>query len=141
VPSKRRQDDDESMLDDDEKESVKDEDADEDGEEETEAETLNLEQAEEEEAEEEEEDEDDEEFVEATVEDLARRRIFQTEAEETLESITLEEVKDVLKERGMEMSLASRLKKFLSEVIGDGEMESWEEAWQEAINRLEEEIG
>jgi hypothetical protein len=139
VPRKRRQEDDKELRDDDEvseKDAEKEDDEEGDDEEEG---TVNLDKAEEEE----EDDDDDEDegekgFVEETVEDIERRRLFQTEAEDILENLTQADYVEVLKENEMDPKLALKLKKILAEVIREGEMDDMEEAWDEAVDRLEE---
>ncbi len=118
--------------------SAKEEDDDEedDGED-----TIGLDEAEEEEEDDDEDDDEDEEGEEKaglSVEELERKRLFQGEAEEILESLTLDEVKEVLSDNELSVSLAPRLKKLLVEVIGEGEVTSMDDAWDEALERLEE---
>ena len=38
----------------------------------------------------------------------------------------------------MEVGLAAKLKKFLTEVIREGEVDNMDDAWEEAMDRLEE---
>lgn len=136
---KSRHEDDDEMKEEDDRAGTNptdDEDEDDDGED-----TIGLDEAEEEE-EDDEDDEDDEEEGEEkaglSVEELERKRLFQGEAEEILESLTLDEVKEVLVENDLSTSLAARLKKLLVEVIGEGEVTSMDDAWDEALERLEE---
>ena len=139
MPRKRRHDDDKELRDDDEMSEKDIEKEDDEEEDEDDEETVGLDKAEEEE---EEDDDDDDEgekgFVAETVEDIERRRLFQTEAEDVLENLTQADYVEVLKENEMDPKLAMKLKKFLAEVIREGEMDDMEEAWDEAIDRLEE---
>jgi hypothetical protein len=102
-------------------------------------ETLGLDEAEEEEEDDDDEDED-EEFVKDSVATIESRRLFQHEAEDILEALTLDDVQEVLKDNSLETIHAVRLKKILVDVVEKGELDNWEDAWQEAIRRLEEEI-
>jgi hypothetical protein len=97
-----------------------------------------AEEEEEDEDEDEEEDEEDEEKIVLSVDDIERRKIFQSEAEEILEHLVLDDLKEVLSENEMETSLAPRLRKFLVEVIHEGEVDNMDDAWEEALERLEE---
>ena len=136
---KRRHEEDKELRDDDEmsEKDVKDEDGEEDDEEGGEA--VDLDSAEEEDEDDDDDDDDGEKgFVEETVEDIERRRLFQTEAEDVLENLTQADYVEVLKENEMDPKLALKLKKILAEVIREGEMDDMEEAWDEAIERLEE---
>jgi hypothetical protein len=139
LPRKSRHEDDETLEDDDAPGSRKggddDDDADDDDED-----TIDLDTAEEEEEDddEEEDDEDDEEKAVVSVDDLERRKVFQSEAEEILEHLTLDDIKEVLSENEQETSLAPKLRKFLVEVIHEGEVENMDDAWEEALDRLEE---
>ena len=83
-------------------------------------------------------EEDDEEAKVVSVDDLERRKVFQSEAEEILEHLTLEDIKEVLSENEQETSLAPKLRKFLVEVIHQGEVDNMDDAWEEALERLEE---
>jgi len=136
VPRKHRADDDDNMEDDDDQvvgAAKEDDDDDED--------TLGLDEAEEEESEDEESDEDDDdEFVKDSVATLESRRLFQHEAEEILENLTLEDVQEVLKDNEIDVKHAARLKRLLGQVVDEGELDKWEDAWEEAIGRLQEEI-
>jgi len=124
--------DDESMDDDREKD-LKDDEEDDD------EDTIGLDEAEEEEEDDDDdEDDEDEEQKGASADDLERRRLFQGEAEEILENLTLEDVKEVLSENDMDLAMASRLKKLLTQVIAEGEVTSMDDAWDEALERLEE---
>jgi len=140
MPRKQRTDDDGEMMEDDDDRVVggsksKNDDDDQ------EVETLGLDEAEEEEEKEDDDEEDDEEeFVKDTVATLETRRVFQHEAEEILDNLTLEDVQEVLRENEIEISHAGRLKRILAKVIEEGEMDNWEEAWEEAVDRLEEEL-
>lgn len=129
----------EEMMEDEEmgEEDVEEEEEEEDEEDDEEDGTIALEQAEEEEEEEEEDDEDDE-AVDDSVEAVERRRLFQHEAEEFLENLTLDDVREVLRENDMAESQAPKLKKFLIDVINEGEMDNLDDAWDEALDRLEE---
>ncbi len=135
---KRRHEEDEEMSDDDEREKAVDEDEDEDDDDDDD--TIGLEEAEEEEEDDDDvdDDDDDEDDAAESVEDIERKRLFQIEAEEILENLTLDDVKEVLKEYEMEASLASRLKKLLVEVINEGDVDTMDDAWDEAVERLEE---
>jgi hypothetical protein len=138
LPRKSRQEDDEKLEDDDAPGSRKnddDDDLDDDDED-----TIDLDTAEEEEEDEdEEEDEEDEEKkAVVSVDDLERRKVFQSEAEEILEHLTLDDIKEVLSENEQETSLAPKLRKFLVEVIHEGEVDNMDDAWEEALDRLEE---
>ncbi len=99
--------------------------------------TIDLDSAEKEEKEDD-DDEDDDEDDKRSVEKIEARRLFQGEAEEILEHITLEDVTEVLRENEMEVEDAPKLKRFLHEVVAEGEVVSMEEAWEEALTRLEE---
>lgn len=109
-----------------------------DDEEDGDEDTIDLEEAEEEEEAEAAEDED-ETLIKESVEDLEKKRLFLSEAEEALESLTLDEIREVLKDNEMDPKLASRLKKLLSEVVEEGEVTSMEDAWGAAIEKLDEE--
>lgn len=113
---------------------------DDDEEDDDEEDTIDLDTAEEEEEDEDddEEDEDDEEKTAVSVDDLERRKVFQSEAEEILEHLTLDDIKEVLSENEQETSLAPKLRKFLVEVIHEGEVDNMDDAWEEALDRLEE---
>jgi hypothetical protein len=101
--------------------------------------TIDLDSAEEEEEDDDDEDdEDDEKVTNDSVEKIEARRLFQGEAEEILEHITLDDVTEVLRENDMEVEDAPKLKRFLHEVVAEGEVVSMEEAWEEALTRLEE---
>lgn len=129
----RHEEDDESMEDKDlEGKEFEDEDDDDDDD------TIGLSEAEEEEEDDDDDEDEDENLLDESAEDLERKRLFQEEAEEILEGLTLEDVKDVLKERDMDPSLAPKLKKILVGVVEDGEATSMDEVWEEAIERLEE---
>lgn len=130
--------DDDEMIEDEEIEDDEDDDEDDDDEDEDDEDTIDLDSAEEEEEDDDDDDDEDEKLLGNSVEDIERRKLFQTEAEEVLENMTLDDVKEVLKENDLDQNLAPRLKKLLAEVIGEGEMESMDDAWDEAIERLEE---
>ena len=136
---KRRHEEDEETFDDDEREEAADEDEDdEDGDDDED--TIDLDSAEEEEDDDDDVDDDDDEDddAEESADDLERKRLFQIEAEEVLESLTLDDVKEVLKENELDVKLAPRLKKLLVEVIAEGDVDSMDDAWEEAVERLEE---
>lgn len=137
---KRGHEEDPELMDDDEMDDKKPGDDDEDDEEDDDdddEDTIGLDEAEEEE---DDEDEEDEEEAPAgkSVEDIERRRLFQNEAEEILENLTLEDVREVLRENDLEEGLAPKLKKLLAEVINEGEMDNLDDAWDEALERLED---
>lgn len=94
--------------------------------------------------EDEDEDEDEEEdggfLDEEEIEEMDACRIFQEEAQEILEHLTMDEVREVLKERGFDPEHGPRLRQLLREVIDQGEVSSWEEAWDAALEALEDEI-
>jgi len=127
-------------MDDDEIEDKAVKDDDDEDDDDDDEDTIALDEAEEEEEDDDDVDDDDEDEEEAgkSVEEIERRRLFQGEAEEILENLTLEDVKEVLKENDLEEALASRLKKLVVEVINEGEVTSMDDAWDEAIERLEE---
>ena len=131
---------DEEPMDDDEIEDKAVKDDDDEDDDDDDEDTIALDEAEEEEEDDDDVDDDDEDEEEAgkSVEEIERRRLFQGEAEEILENLTLEDVKEVLKENDLEEALASRLKKLVVEVINEGEVTSMDDAWDEAIERLEE---
>jgi hypothetical protein len=138
LPRKRGHEEDEDLKDDDEmdgKESDDDEDEDDDDED-----TIDLDKAEEEEEDDDDVDDDDEDEEDSgkTVEQIERQKLFQAEAEDILESLTMDDVREVLKENDLEITLASKLKKLLVEVVNEGEVVSMDEAWDEAIERLDE---
>jgi hypothetical protein len=134
---KRHHEEDDEIMDDDELEGKEDDDEDEEDDEEDDEDTIDLDQAEEEEDDDDLEDED-EKGLGRSVDDIERRRIFQNEAEEVLEGLTLEDIREVLKENDQDESLAPRLKRILAEVVNEGEASSMEEVWEEALGRLEE---
>ncbi len=135
MPRKSRHED-EELEDDKPASSRKEEDDDEDDDEDT----IDLDTAEEEEEDDDDEDdEDDEEEAKVvSVDDLERRKVFQSEAEEILEHLTMDDIKEVLSENEQETSLAPKLRKFLVEVIHQGEVDNMDDAWEEALERLEE---
>ncbi len=125
-------DDEESME---EEDDVEDEDEEEEDDEE---ETIGLDDAEDEE---EDEDEDEDEKEEgADTSDKDRKKLFQAEAEDFLENLTLDEVKEVLEENEMDEALAPRLKKLLIEVINEGDVDdlddAWDVPWSASTNRM-----
>jgi hypothetical protein len=136
---KRRQedefkDDDELEDDDDDIEEEEDEDEEEDDDD-----TIDLDKAEKEEKDDDDDDdEDEEEGLKKSVEEIERQRLFQHEAEDVLENLTMDDVREILKEAELEESLAPRLKKLLVEVINEGDVVTMDEAWEEALERLEE---
>ncbi len=140
MPRKRH--DEEEMDDEDiEKPKAKEEDDDDDDDlDDDDEDTIDLDKAEEEEEDDDDVDDDDEDEEKAgdSVEEIERKRLFQAQAEEVLESLTMEDVKEVLRENEMEVSLAPKLKKALLEVVNEGEVATMDEAWGEAIERLEE---
>ena len=71
--------------------------------------------------------------------DLEKKRLFLNEAEEAMESLSLDDIREVLKDNEMDPKLAPRLKKLLVEVVEEGKVFSMEEAWEEALDRLDEE--
>ena len=136
---KSRHEDDEKLEDDDAPGSRKADDNDDDLDDDDE-DTIDLDTAEEEEEDDDDEDDDeDEEKAEVvSVDDLERRKVFQSEAEEILEHLTIDDIKEVLSENEQETSLAPKLRKFLVEVIHEGEVDNMDDAWEEALERLEE---
>jgi len=104
--------------------------------------TIDLDTAEDEEEDEDDDDEDDEDDDDdaESVDQIERRRLFQAEAEEILEHLTLDDVKEVLVENDLDGGLAAKLKRFLTEVIREGEVDNMDDAWEEAMDRLEEEV-
>lgn len=98
---------------------------------------VGLEEVEEDE---EDEDEDEDEDLEESVEELEQRRIFETEAEEILEHLTLNDYKEKLEEEEISSKYAGQLKRLLKQVIQDGAVLSMEDAWDEALERLQDEI-
>jgi hypothetical protein len=134
LPRKSRHED-EELEDDKPASGRKEEDDDEDDDEDT----IDLDTAEEEEEDDDDDDEDDDEEAKVvSVDDLERRKVFQSEAEEILEHLTMEDIKEVLSENEQETSLAPKLRKFLVEVIHQGEVDNMDDAWEEALERLEE---
>ena len=102
--------------------------------------TIDLDEAEAEEEDEDDSDEDeDDEIMGQSVEDVEKKRLFQNEAEDALEHLTLDDMREVLTENDMDTALAPKLKKLLAEVVSEGEAVSMDEAWEEALARLEEE--
>lgn len=134
MPRKSRHED-EELEDDKPVSGRKEEDDDEDDDEDT----IDLDTAEEEEEDDDDDDEDDDEEAKVvSVDDLERRKVFQSEAEEILEHLTMDDIKEVLSENEQETSLAPKLRKFLVEVIHQGEVDNMDDAWEEALERLEE---
>ncbi|HVZ81163.1 MAG TPA: hypothetical protein VHE12_10285 [bacterium] len=139
MPRKRGHEDDEDLVEDDlEDDDDQVEDDEDDEEDDDDDDTIDLDQAEEEEKEDEDDSDDDDEDGES-VDTIERRRLFQNEAEELLENMTLEDVREVLRENELDESQAQRLRKLLNEVVDEGEVVSMDEAWEEALERLEEE--
>lgn len=135
MPRKSRHEEDE-LEDDKPASGRKEEDDDEDDDDED---TIDLDTAEEEEEDDDDEDDDDDEEAKVvSVDDLERRKVFQSEAEEILEHLTMDDIKEVLSENEQETSLAPKLRKFLVEVIHQGEVDNMDDAWEEALERLEE---
>ena len=137
MPRKRH---DEDEMDDEDVENPKEKKADDDDLDDDDEDTIDLDKAEEEEDDDDDVDEDDEDEEKAgdSVEEIERKRLFQAQAEDVLESLTMEDVKEVLRENEMEVGLAPKLKKALLEVINEGEVATMDEAWEEAVERLEE---
>ena len=130
-----------SNHDEDDVEDIDDDDAvagKEDDDEDDDEDTIDLDSAEKEEEDDDDDDEDEDEENKVSVEKLEARRLFQGEAEEILEHITLEDVTEVLRENDMDVEDAVKLKRFLHEVVAEGEVTSMEEAWEEALTRVEE---
>jgi hypothetical protein len=141
LPRKRGHEEDEDIKDDDEMEDKKTVDDDDDDEDDDDEDVIDLDKAEEEEDDDDDvddDDDDDEADKGKSVEQIERQKLFQAEAEDVLESLTMDDVREVLKESDLEESLAPKLKKFLVEVINEGEVVSMDEAWEEAIERLDE---
>ena len=140
MPRKSRHEEDDELEDDKPASGRKDDDDDLDDDDED---TIDLDTAEEEEEDEDDDDdeEDDEEAKVVSVDDLERRKVFQSEAEEILEHLTIDDLKEVLSENEQEASLANKLRKFLVEVIHEGEVDNMDDAWEEALDRLEESEG
>ncbi|HEY5039638.1 MAG TPA: hypothetical protein VIJ93_11245 [bacterium] len=140
----RKKHDEEDELEDDEQKKEKEEDDDDAAADDDEVETIDLDKAKEEEEDDddddddEDDDEDEEKSAGKTVEEIERRKVFQHEAEEVLESLTLDDFKEVLEENDMEAKLVPKLKKALADVIREGEMTSMDDAWEEALERLED---
>jgi len=137
---KRRHDGDDDMVDDDERETAVDEDDDEDEGDDDDEDTIALDEAEEEEEDDDDVDDDDEDDddTKESADDIERKRLFQTEAEEILENLTLDDVKEVLKENELDAKFAPKLKKLLAEVIEEGDVDNMDDAWDEAVERLED---
>jgi hypothetical protein len=130
-----------SNHDEDDIEDLDDDDAaadEEDDEDDDDEDTIDLDSAEKEEEDDDDDEDDDEEEKNKSVEKIEARRLFQGEAEEILDHITLEDVTEVLRENEMDVEDAPKLKRFLHEVVAEGEVVSMEEAWEEALTRLEE---
>jgi hypothetical protein len=142
LPRKPRNEDSEDMRDDDEITERKSEDKEDDDDDDLDDDddTIDLDSAEDEEDDDDDEDddEDDEEAREESVETIERRRLFQAQAEDVLETLTMDDVKEVLKENELDVKLAPKLKKILVEVVNEGEVTTMDEAWEEAVERLED---
>jgi hypothetical protein len=138
LPRKRNN---EDEMDDEDVENPKAEEEDDDDDDlDDDEDTIDLDKAEEEEDDDDDVDDDDDEDEDAkdSVEEIERKRLFQAQAEEVLETLTMDDVKEVLKENEMDLSLAPKLKKALLEVVNEGEVATMDEAWEEAVERLEE---
>jgi hypothetical protein len=139
LPRKRRHNEEEIKDDDEMEAKLEDDDEDDEKEDDEDDDTIDLDQAEEEEDDDDDEEDDEtEEFIGETVEVIERRKLFQSEAEDILENLTLEDYKEVLKDKDLNPILAPKLKKFLVEVINKGEVTSMDEAWESALERLQE---
>ena len=138
MPRKSRHEDEEALDDDVEKEEDLEED-DDDEEDDEDDDTIDLDTAEEEEEDDDDEDDEDDDDPAVSVDVLEKRRLFQNEAEELMENMTMEDVREVLREADLDEDMAPRLKKILVEVIDEGEAISMDEAWDEALERLEDE--
>ncbi len=135
MPRKRNED---EMDDDEVDDKPVKSDEDDDDEDDDDDDTIDLDSAEEEEDDDDDVDDDDDDEKDDSVETLERKRLFQAQAEEVLETLTMEDVKEVLKENDMDVSLAPKLKKALLEVVNESEVATMDEAWEEAVDRLEE---
>jgi len=135
---KRGHEDDEEMVDNEEVDDEEVEDEEDDDDDDDDDDTIALDEAEEEEEDDDDDDEDDEDSVKDSVESIERRRLFQTESEELLENLTMDDVREILKENDLDEALAPKLKKLLVEVINEGEVDNLDDAWDEALERLEE---
>ena len=136
MPRKRNED---EMDDDEVDDKPVKSDEDDDDEDDDDDDTIDLDSAEEEEDDDDDVDDDDEDDEkDDSVETLERKRLFQAQAEEVLETLTMDDVKEVLKENDMDVSLAPKLKKALLEVVNESEVATMDEAWEEAVDRLEE---
>lgn len=137
-PKRRHEEDDNSVDDEmDEEKEDREDDEDED-EDDDDDDTIDLDSAEEEE-EDDDDDDDDDDDSEESVDEIERRKLFQNESEELMDALTLEDVREVLRENDLDEALAPKLKKILGAVIDEGEVGSMDEAWAEALERLEEE--
>ena len=138
---KRRNDEDDDLEDDGPVGRTPSRDDDDDDEDDDEDDAISLDEAEDEEDDDDDVDDDDDDDDEEdgnSVEVMERRKAFQHEAEEILEHLSMDDVKEVLKENELEATLAPKLKKQLVAVINEGEVESIDEAWTEALERLED---
>lgn len=140
MPRKSRHEEDNDMNEDDDVKAGSSRDDDDDDMEDDDEDTIDLDTAEDEEEDDDDidDDEDDEDDADS-VDDIERRRLFQAEAEEILEHLTLDDVREVLSENEMDIALAAKLKKYLAEVVREGEVDNMDDAWEEAMERLEEE--
>ena len=138
MPRKRRHEEDEETMEDDESPKGRKSDDDDEDDLEDDEDTIDLDTAEDEEEDEDEDEEDEEDKELVSVDDIERRKVFQSEAEEILEHLTLDDLKEVLSENELETSYAAKLRKFLVEVIHEGEVDNMDDAWEEALERLEE---
>lgn len=134
MPRKSRHEEDEEQVEEETAVEVVEEDDDADDDEDT----IGLDEAEKEEKGKP-EPTDDEDPTES-VEDLEKKRLFMIEAEEAMENLTLDDIREILKDNEMDPKLATRLKKLLSEVVEEGDVATMEEAWAEALDRIDEEI-
>ncbi len=145
MPRKSRHEDNDEMNEDDDVRaggSRNNDDDDDDVDDDDDEDTIDLDTAEDEEEDDDDvdDDEDDDDDDADSVDDIERRRLFQVEAEEILEHLTLDDVREVLSENEMDVNLAAKLKKFLTEVVREGEVDNMDDAWEEAMERLEEEV-
>lgn len=139
MAGKRGHEEDDEMMDDDEMDDKEADDEDDEDDDDEDDDTIGLDEAEEEEDDDDDDDdEDDEDSAKDSVENTERRRLFQTESEDLLENLTMDDVREILKENDLDEALAPRLKKLLAEVISEGEVDNLDDAWDEALERLEE---
>lgn len=138
MPRKRRHEEDEMMDDDEMKDNVEEDDEDEGDADGDDEDTIDLDSAEEEEEDDDDVDDDEDEDDEESDDDIERKKLFEAQAEEFLENLTMEDVKEVLQENELDVKLAPKLKKLLVEVLGEGDVDSVDDAWDEALERLQE---